>query len=265
MAGWESRFILITLFTYFIAGGLAIMRSFWNNRIINRATVISAAAGLLANSGAIIVRTWQAGHLPLTNMYEFGLAFVWGLMVVQLYIELRYRVTGPGTVALPGAFLLIMLFTAFYQEVRPLVPALKSNWLLAHVITAVIAYGALTASFAVAVAYLLRLGSNTPAQREFLDQLANKLINFALPFLTLLILTGAVWAEYAWGSYWRWDPKETWSLITWIIYAVYLHGRLVFGWRGVKAMKWVIAGFAAVIFTFIGVNLLMPGLHSYAF
>jgi cytochrome c-type biogenesis protein CcsB len=153
-------------------------------------------------------------------------------------------------------------------------PALKSNWLLAHVFTAVVAYGALAISFAVALMYLWKaaleesnaLGALTEVLPSLpvLDQIANRAIAFAMPFLTLLIITGAVWAEYAWGTYWRWDPKETWSLITWLVYAIYLHGRLAYGWQGRKAMKWAIFGFVVVLFTFIGVNVLLPGLHSYA-
>jgi cytochrome c-type biogenesis protein CcsB len=172
------------------------------------------------------------------------------------------------------AFLFSGVFLLFFQEAKPLMPALKSNWLLAHVITAVIAYGALAFSFAAALTHRWRscLDSrdNNPALLALvptpaaLENMINQAILFAMPFLTLLILTGAVWAEYAWGSYWRWDPKETWSLITWLVYAVYLHGRVVYAWQGRTAANWAIAGFIVVVFAFIGVNLLLPGLHSYA-
>jgi cytochrome c-type biogenesis protein CcsB len=109
----------------------------------------------------------------------------------------------------------------------------------------------------------LKLSANLPGL-EALDELTYKIIGLGMPFLTLCIVTGAFWAEKAWGSYWSWDPKETWSLITWLIYAGYLHVRLIGNWRGKKAIYLAIAGFLAVIFTFLGVNLLLPGLHSYA-
>ena len=99
---------------------------------------------------------------------------------------------------------------------------------------------------------------------DVLDDLSYKVIGFAFPLLTLCIITGAIWANYAWGTYWSWDPKETWSLITWIIYAAYLHARLMYGWKGKRAAWMAIFGFAAVLFTFFGVNYLLPGLHSYA-
>ena len=146
-------------------------------------------------------------------------------------------------------------------------PALKSNWLMAHVLTAVVAYGFLAVSFALGLMFYWRQGLQgvtTLPSLERLEAMTHQAIVAAMPFLTLLIITGAVWAEYAWGTYWRWDPKETWSLVTWIIYAVYLHGRLSRGWRGRKAVNWALGGFLAVIFTFIGVNLLLSGLHSYA-
>ena len=153
-------------------------------------------------------------------------------------------------------------------------PALKSSWLSAHVLTALVAYGMLAVAFALALMYLWKANLEEKGETgswfeqlpslELLERLVNRCILLALPFLTLLIVTGAVWAEYAWGSYWRWDPKETWSLITWLIYAVYLHGRVFLGWKGKRLMHWAVFGFLAVLVTFIGVNLLLPGFHSYA-
>ena len=98
---------------------------------------------------------------------------------------------------------------------------------------------------------------------QTLDDLNYLCLSLGFPFLTLGIITGSIWAEYAWGSYWNWDPKETWSLVTWLIYAALLHGRLTIGWRGRRAAYFLIIGFAVVLFTFLGVNLLLPGLHSY--
>lgn len=228
---------------------------------------LGAVVGLLANLLALISRTMTSGNLPIASMYEFGMMFVFATVLFWFFIEWRERIPALGAFILALAFLLAGAFLSFYQEARPLIPALKSNWLLAHVLTAIIAYGALALSFGVALLYFWHKRFVFCADKELrlakIASLADKTITFAMPFLTLLIVTGAVWAEYAWGSYWRWDPKETWSAITWIIYSIYLHGRLTKNWTASKAMALAIIGFLAVLFTFIGVNVLLPGLHSY--
>jgi len=274
MEQWETSFLIGSFFCYFLASCLYCAHLVLVNESFGKLGKIVTIVGFASNTLALIARTILAGHAPFANMYEFGSSFVWGLILFYLYIEYRYKTRSIGVFVLPVAFVLSVIFAAFFQEAKPLMPALKSNWLLAHVITAVVAYGALALSFAVALMYLWKdsminskrvgaLGQMLPAL-PVLDQIVNRAITFAMPFLTLLIITGAVWAEYAWGAYWRWDPKETWALITWLVYAIYLHGRVVYGWQGSKAMKWAIFGFLVVLFTFFGVNLLLPGLHSYA-
>lgn len=274
MGALEKEFFSSAFVSYFLASCLNIGHLIWLKDKLGRWAVGLTIIGFVVNTLALASRTEQAGHIPFANMYEFGMAFVWGLIVFYLYITYRYKNYSLGAFILPVAFVLTGIFSSFYQEARPLMPALKSNWLLIHVITAVVAYGALAISFALALMYLWRQRIENAGEQGIvmsmlpslviLDQLVNRCIHFALPFLTLLIVTGAVWAEYAWGSYWRWDPKETWSLITWLIYAIYLHGRTSLGWRGKKAMNWAVVGFITVLFTFIGVNILLPGLHSYA-
>ena len=166
------------------------------------------------------------------------------------------------------AFSMTLWLLMIEKGSKPLMPALRSNWLYFHVFTAIMAYGAFAVSFALAILYLIkegtsgRMAGNLPPL-EVLDELTYKIIMAGMPFLTLCIVTGAVWAEYAWGRYWSWDPKETWSLITWFVYAVYLHARFVANWKGKKAIYLALGGFLAVLFTFFGVNLLLPGLHSY--
>jgi len=271
---YEAQFFNLAFFSYFAASCLYISYLIWLNNKLATGGLLLSIFGLAANTLAIVARTLKAGHIPFANMYEFGMVLVWALVLIYFLIEYRTKRKALGAFILPMAFLLAGVFTLFYQEARPLMPALKSNWLMIHVITAVVAYGALAASCAIAATYLWkerleRSGDDGPVvgalpSLEALDTIANQLISLAVPFLTLLILTGAVWAEYAWGSYWRWDPKETWSLITWLVYAIYLHGRVVLGWRGKIAMNWAIVGFITVLFTFVGVNVLLPGLHSYA-
>ena len=150
-------------------------------------------------------------------------------------------------------------------------PQIRRNWLGFHVSTAIIAYGAFGVSFVLAVIFLLRdrmteggfLDQHIP-DREMLDMIGYRSISLGLLFLTFTILTGAIWAERAWGSYWSWDPKETWSLVTWIIYAIYLHLRIRRGYEGRTAAFFAAFGFICVLFTYIGVNTFLPGVHSYA-
>ena len=253
---------------YFVATVFYIAYLIWNNRGLLITGKIIAVLGLVANTMALIARTMASGHLPIASMYEFGMVMVWLIIVFWLFFEWRQRMPALGAFMLAIAFLLAGSFLSFYQESKPLIPALKSNWLLAHVITAVIAYGALALSFGMALLYFWYSKFSDEIDKErtirSIALWVDKTIMFAMPFLTLLIITGAVWAEYAWGSYWRWDPKETWSLITWIIYSMYLHGRIMKNWTVRRTMSLAVVGFLAVLFTFIGVNILLPGLHSYA-
>lgn len=274
MAVWETQIFSIAFYCYFLASCLYIGHLIWLKGSLGRMAHWLSLLGVVANGMAIALRTTRAGHIPFATMYEFGMVLVFGMLFVYLYVEYRCQRYALGAFVLPVAFLLCGGFSLFYQEARPLMPALKSNWLLIHVVTAVIAYGALAVSFALAVMYLWKRrleqnGEDGPIMcllpsLNTLDDWVNRLITLAVPFLTLLIITGAVWAEYAWGSYWRWDPKETWSLITWLTYAIYLHGRATMGWRGARAMGWAVVGFMMVLFTFVGVNVFLPGLHSYA-
>ena len=173
------------------------------------------------------------------------------------------------TMGIPGR--LIIGYAAMQsKEVKELMPALRSNWLGFHVSTAIISYGAFGVSFVLGIIFLLRdrmkedsfWGQHTPA-KEKLDIISYRAVALGLLFLTFTIITGAIWAERAWGSYWSWDPKETWSLVTWIIYAIYLHLRIRRGWEGKAAATFAVVGFICVIFTYIGVNTFLPGLHSY--
>ncbi len=161
----------------------------------------------------------------------------------------------------------------FPTHIGELNPALKSRWLAVHTIFAFGGYAAFTVSFGAAIMYLIqqhflkkkRLGAmyqKLPAL-DVLDDINYRCLTFGFPLLTIAIITGAIWAETAWGTYWSWDPKETWSLITWFVYAVYLHARYVRGWKGSQMAVISAVGFLAVIFTYLGVNLVLSGLHSY--
>ena len=238
---------------------------------------LAVAAGLILGVGfvlhtmALIVRGIGAGRLPLSNQYEFATSFAWGICLCFLVFLWKFHFEALGAFVTPVIFLLIGYAAMQSREVRELMPALRSNWLGIHVSSAIISYGAFGVSFAVSLMYLLRQKmtgnsfweSHIPEEKK-LDQISYKAVSFGFLFLTFVIITGAIWAERAWGSYWSWDPKETWSLITWIIYAIYLHLRLSKGGKGKGAAVFAVIGFVCVIFTYIGVNTFIPSIHSYA-
>ena len=227
--------------------------------------------GFVFHTAALIVRAIGAGRLPLTNQYEFASSFAWGIALCSLIFLRRFQFQALGAFVTPVIFLVIGYAAMQSREVRALMPALQSNWLAIHVSTAIISYGAFGVSFAVAVMFLLRgrmrdnpfWQKHIPEEKK-LDTISYRAVSLGFLFLTFVIITGAIWAESAWGSYWSWDPKETWALITWFIYAIYLHQRLVRGWKGKAAAIFAAVGFICVIFTYIGVNTLLPGIHSYA-
>lgn len=229
------------------------------------------AAGFIFHTAALVVRGIGAGRLPLTNQYEFATSFAWGICLCFLIFLWRFRFQALGAFVTPVIFLLIGYAAMQSREVRSLMPALRSNWLAIHVSTAIISYGAFGVSFAVSLMFLIRRRmqehsfweTHVPNEKK-LDLISYRAVSLGFLFLTFVIVTGAIWAERAWGSYWAWDPKETWSLITWIIYAMYLHLRISRGWKGKAAAVFAVIGFICVIFTYIGVNTFIPSIHSYA-
>ncbi|MGA7279322.1 MAG: c-type cytochrome biogenesis protein CcsB, partial [Desulfocapsaceae bacterium] len=213
------------------------------------------------------------GRAPLSNLYESLIFFALSITALYLLVEKRQSNRVMGAFVMPIAFLCMAyasLSPNINDQIQPLLPALKSNWLIAHVITCFIGYAGFAIAFCLSLMFFLRsdkqAGRTSILSRipsfQLLDELTHKMVMLGFLFLTLGIITGAVWANSAWGRYWGWDPKETWSLITWFIYATFLHARLMRGWQGKKTAVLSIVGFGAVLFTYLGVNLL-PGLHSY--
>jgi cytochrome c-type biogenesis protein CcsB len=216
-------------------------------------------------TAALVFRSFATGHGPFANMYEFSIAFAWGALVVHVYFLQRYRQWATGVIVLPIALGMLLYATTIPSTAAPLVPALQNNLLLTvHVAMAVIAYGAFAVGFAAAFLYVVQGGGQQwfLPKRELLDNLSYKAILIGFPFLTLTIILGAVWADIAWGRYWSWDPKETASLVTWIVCGAYLHARAARGWRGQRAAFLLMLVFAATLFTYFG-NLFFGGLHSY--
>ena len=227
-------------------------------------------AGFIAHTVSLVTRGIHAGHLPFTSQYEFAASFSWGIVLCFLIFAKKFEFNALGTFVAPVVFLIIGYASMQSHEIHELMPALQSSWLGFHVAMAIIGYGAFGVAFGVAMVFIFqdRLRSSFAKRQlpseNMLDLIIYRAAAMGFLFLTLCMITGAIWAQKAWGSYWSWDPKETWSLITWIIYAIYLHLRLNRGWRGKKSAVFAIIGFGCVIFTYIGVNTLLTGLHSYA-
>ncbi len=237
---------------YFISGG---------QRWLSKVSFWLASIGLAANLIALVNRVSLSGRLPLSNGYEFLLSFTFITVLMYLLYEiLSENKKAGGVVMLMGTLLITAIIVLMPQQIgetTPLMPALKSPWLTVHVITAIIAYSAFTLAAGLAIIQLRNAISTD-------DSAIYKMVSAGFAMLSLSIVLGAIWAEQVWGSYWTWDPKETWALVTWIIYAIYLHLHRQRGWRGNNARILVIIGFLLVLFTFFGVNYLLPGLHSYA-
>src|SRR3989338_7996707 len=216
------------------------------------------ACGILSLSLYIGMRWQIAARPPFSNMFESLVVFSWAIAVVSVFIDIKYRIKNIAALTALMSLLAIGYASLLDREIAPLLPALKSNWLTIHVLTCLIGYAAFTAAFVSSAVLLCKKKEDIS-----LDIVTYKMIAFGLLFLTLGVSSGAVWANSAWGAYWSWDPKETWSLITWFIYAIYLHTRLKKVSKGRKAAWLSVAGFLAMLFTYFGVNYLLTGLHSY--
>ena len=279
---------------------------------------------------SLVFRAIVTGHGPFANMYEFSMAFAFGILVTYLYFEHKYHQRILALVALPVALGMLLYAATIPADIEPLVPALQNNLLLTvHVATAIVAYGSFAIAFAASYLFLVQTGSAltivsatvagaiaavvggltgdtanafvygmlvtvivllvmatvtwftnrgaltsgpTDAASSgrwglpkplVLDEIGYRAVVVGFPFLTLTIILGAVWAETAWGTYWSWDPKETASLVTWLIYGAYLHARVMRGWRGNRAAWLLVIGFLATLLTYFG-NLIFGGLHSYS-
>lgn len=355
----SSFFFGLSTMAYIMAMMIYIAYLAFKKTQVGIAATTITIAGFIAQTAAIILRWNEFAELsgmgfmrsaPLTNLYESLIFFVWCLILGYLIIEFKFknRLFGAFITPVAGLALAFIDLTGISKEIQPLVPALKSNWLLAHVTMSFIAYAAFSMSFSTGLMYLImstekrnelsyifwtltfgiffivlasmgldlltfkvmvkpdifiksylfKTSFLNPSAvvkilswglafitlfivwrygyvlrtviRKFdinadtLDEITYKSIAFGFPIFTLGgLVFGAIWADQAWGVYWSWDPKETWSLITWFIYAFYLHGRMVRGWKGKKVAVVSVVGFMAVMFTYLGVNLLLSGLHSY--
>jgi ABC-type transport system involved in cytochrome c biogenesis permease subunit len=276
----------------------ALYLGYWvfKKKWLGQTATAMAFVALVSTSMILISRAGESGHAPFSNLWESMMLFVWATNAGYLIMEYKhkFRTIGIIVMALESIAMLSALLLPYrFKSVEPLNPALQNKWhwmtdLLStwglekyaigwldfHVFTTFIGYAGFAISFGLSVLYLIKEKSETKTQRnslvesfppaKTLDELSYRAIAWGFPFLAVGIVSGAVWANYAWGTYWSWDPKETWSLITWFIYAAYLHARVTRGWRGKRAAYISIVGFAAVIFLYWGVSFVLPGLHAYA-
>ncbi len=355
----SSRFFGFSEMAYILAMVVYITHFAFRKKAVGVTATGLAVFGFVSQTLAILLR-WREFYLlsgmgvlrsiPLTNLFESIIFFVWCLMLGYLIMEFRYKNRSFGAFVTPVAALALLFInlSGMSTQIEPLVPALQSNWLLAHVTLSFISYSAFALSFSTGLMYLVMTTDNrregayifwTVAlgifaavliamgldyarfhaamnsnsfvkdylfkstyksgssavqvisylstavfvflvwryghalkkiiggfnlQSSVLDEITYKSVAVGFPIFTLGgLIFGAIWANQAWGVYWSWDPKETWSLITWFIYAFYLHARFLRGWKGRKIAMVAVLGFVAVIFTYLGVNLLLSGLHSY--
>lgn len=242
-------------------------------RVRDTARLLLVLSGVLQTL-YILSRYQLAGHTPITSQHEAVVFFAWATTWAYLSFRWRYSVKNFGAFVSLLIFLLLALSALSSREVSQLLPALQSWWLPVHAGVSLLAYGFLSLAFCGGLMYLLqerelkskRFGyffQRLPSL-DALDQLNSHCLTAGFVFLTLGIVTGSIWARQAWGTYWQWDPKETWSLVTWFIYLLQIHQRFTVGWRGKRASVMAIFGFAAVVFTLWGVTYLLGGVHSYA-
>jgi cytochrome c-type biogenesis protein CcsB len=270
----------ISIFVYFFSMVLYVSYLAFRSESLGKVATLTLLAGVLVETAAIFLRWYESyqmgiGRAPLTNLYESLVFFALTIAIVYLLMERKFKIKTAGAFVTPFPFIIMAYASLNPNDIQPLVPALQSNWLISHVVACFMGYAAFAVSFGVSFLYLLKVKTEKKPEKqgnaildflpssELLDEVGYKTIAIGFPLLTIGIITGAFWANVAWGTYWSWDPKETWSLIVWLIYAAYLHARITKGWRGKKAALLSIVGFSATLFCYLGVNLILSGLHSY--
>lgn len=256
--------------------------------------IVGMGVGLACAIASMVLRYVYAGYPPLSNLFESLMFLIFGILLIYQVVQWTLKPRIFGVVAAPLVTILIgfaSILPPRLKSAHPLMPALQSYWLKIHVSLMLISYSAFMLAFAGAIIYLalhyskgknehqdpggsgggmLVLetgpgvgGSKIATQLLFLDDLTYRLILVGFPVLAFGIITGGIWANHAWGTYWSWDPKETWALITWLVYAGYLHARMTHDWRNQKAAWMAVLGFVSVLVTYLGVNYLSQGLHTY--
>ncbi len=270
----ESTLFFIAFILYFISAFVYFAFLFFKKNQLAQSGYSIASLGLGIHTIALIFRLIESKHAPFTNMYE-SLSFLgWSAILAYVIIEGKFKIrkAGPYFMLIVIAIMALASSPLMPKEASPLVPALQSYWLWLHVSVTLIGEAFFAIAFITSIMYLFadsrekkRLARKESLSSERLDSVSYRCIAIGFPLFTVGgLIFGMVWAYKAWGSYWSWDPKEVWSLITWFVFALYLHTRIVMGWKGRRSAIVAIIGFLAAIFTYFGVNYLLAGLHSYA-
>jgi len=270
----ESALFLITFILYIMAAFFYFAYLFSKKETPAGIGYKFAIVGLFTHSVALVLRTIESGHAPFTNMYESLSFLAWSSIMAYIIIEGKFKIrkAGPYFMLIVIGLMALASSPLMPKEATPLIPALQSYWLWLHVSVTLIGEAFFAIGFITSILYLMadsrekKGGSRKSGlTSEKLDAVSYKCIAIGFPLFTLGgLVFGMVWAYNAWGRYWSWDPKETWSLITWFVFALYLHTRIVMGWKGRRSAFIAVLGFLAALFTYFGVNYLLSGLHSYA-
>ncbi len=274
----ENFFYLSTLAIFFL-----MILKFLVLKFKNKILIILSDFFLFFSTGlfvSFLINRWIVGkYFPISNLFESLIFLCSILLLLSLFIEKKTKsqiitsIISPIILAL--TFFANFVLPKALQEISPLVPSLQSDWLMFHVSTMILSYGTLILGSLLSILYLALSFLNKKEKLKFayskililesLDNFSYRIIGVGFPLLTLGIIAGAVWANEAWGNYWSWDPKETWALITWLIFATYLHARIIKKWQKEKAALIASVGFFVIWLCYLGVNFLAKGLHSYGF
>lgn len=263
----------IALTFYFASTVIGILELFKGTKTTTRLMFIVAGIGFLFHTVSVIARFAEAGHIPISTGHESTSFFTWCVVLIFFVMEIRYRVGLLGSFIMPLVFLLMLASATMSREIRPLAPVLHSNWFGIHILLAFLSHSAFAMSFGLGIMYLIQehyvkskhlgeLFGRLPSLQT-LDHVNFRLITVGIPLLSLAMLSGMIWANQAWGTYWSWDARQTWSLVTWLIYMTIVHSRLLAGWRGRKAAMLSILGFVSILIAFFGIKLLKTGLHVF--
>lgn len=277
---WQCAFVFFALFAYISGAVLASVKNVPGNTLLNMGTAFAWVSALAGFTGLLV--RWHesyllrpdAGHIPVSNLYEVFILFLVITALMYLYYEGKFAVQKLGGfvfsfMAVVVGFVLWYSVSREAHTIQPLIPALQSWWMKIHVPANFIGYGAFCISAMLGIAELVSLRAEEKGGKSWLppsvliDEVMYKAIAVGFLFFTIATILGALWAADAWGRYWSWDPKETWAFIVWLNYAIWLHLRLVAGWRGKVLAWWAIIGLFVTAFAFIGVNMFLSGLHSY--
>ena len=275
MAYWETIFYLVALVIYSLAAGVCIYSFvFKNPRVMSKVT-LAVSVGFLAHTSAIAARFFATGHLPWSGHYEYALMGGWFIIAGTLFVGWQNKALRGLAVATAPLVIIMMGYGYMqYPALTPMAASLKTVWLYIHVYFAWLAFGAYSLAMAAGVLYLLKRKSEArevpnPAYDRFpslesLDELVFRYVVFGFITDTIMICAGAIWAKDLWGSYWAWDPVETWSLISWLTYGITIHLRVTFGWRNERLAWLAVAALSTVIICFFGVNLVVnTSLHVF--